>query len=312
MSRFALVTGAAGFLGYHLCLALQAAGWSVMAVDSFAELPYPAELKRQRAALLWTRGIDVVELDVRTDAMERIVMHGATVFHLAALAGVRTSFDNADAYLTTNVLGTRRVLEWALRNDARRIVYASSSSVKTNLSLYAASKVATEAIMQAAETDIETIGLRYHTVYGPWGRPDMAVWTMAERVLAGEVITVYGDGEAERDFTHVDDVIRATLRAAEGRLSGSVDERGSTMTRPAIDVGAGGTRRVVDLIRLLAEGLRKPCPEIIPKPSPPGDQASSRARTDHQHRLLGIRPSDFLPLDAGIPGFCRWLLERQA
>ncbi|MDB5456898.1 MAG: NAD-dependent epimerase/dehydratase, partial [Caulobacter sp.] len=228
-----LVTGAAGFIGLHVAERLLARGETVVGVDVFNDYYDPA-LKAARAAQLEGRaGFTMVRMDIAdaSDLEELVAVSGATrIVHLAAQAGVRYSIDNPFAYQRSNLAGHLAVLEAARRNGIVHLVYASSSSVYGDrpqslggggggfketdpvdapVSLYAATKRAGElmSIAYAKLYGFPMSGLRFFTVYGPWGRPDMAYYGFTDKILAGEPIEVFGEGKMARDFTYIDDIV---------------------------------------------------------------------------------------------------------
>jgi UDP-glucuronate 4-epimerase len=228
-----LVTGTAGFIGYHLALRLIADGHEVVGVDDLHPCAFPSLKAQRHRRLQETPGYTDVVQDLAdaeaTDAL--FATHRPDlVAHLAARTGVRTSVEHPFAYERSNVLGTLAVLEAARLHGRPRVVYASSSSVygdstampwreddraDTPVSLYAATKRAGELMAHAftATHGLCTIGLRFFTVYGPFGRPDMAVWTFAEAIASGEPVPLFDGGNMQRDFTYVDDVVAAVCAA---------------------------------------------------------------------------------------------------
>lgn len=222
-----LVTGAAGFIGFHLSLELLARGWCVIGVDSLTDY-YDPRIKRKRVALLKkNKGFRFYKTDIADfTAFEKIVKKEKPdgIIHLAAQAGVRYSLTNPWAYIRANELGTLNVFEAAKRYNIPRVVYASSSSVyganetspmretdrtDRQISVYGTTKKANESLAHAYNHlyGIETVGLRFFTVYGIWGRPDLALFKFTKNILAGKPISVYNRGKMKRSFTHVSDVV---------------------------------------------------------------------------------------------------------
>jgi len=246
MGERTLVTGAAGFLGSHLCDRLLADGHQVVGVDCFTD-HYARELKERNLerAQQWD-SFELVEADLADGRAEALVDGVETVFHLAAEPGVRGG--RLGTYLRRNVIATQRLLE----SKPRRLVYASSSSVYGNaphqseetpvapLSPYAATKVAMERLVESS--GLPAVGLRFFTVYGPRQRPDMAFHRFIERCLDGEPIAVIGDGRQVRDFTYVGDAVEAALSAAARGRAGAI-----------YNVGGGHPVEVRDAIALIAE-----------------------------------------------------------
>ncbi|MDQ3342450.1 MAG: NAD-dependent epimerase/dehydratase family protein [Actinomycetota bacterium] len=323
-----LVTGAAGFVGFHLCRRLAADGHAVVAFDSFDETYEPGLKKARADRLLGLAGLRFVEGDVRDPAaLERVFTQSSisTVAHLAARTGVRGSHSDPIGYVEANVVGTTQVLERAVRAGADHVVYASSSSVYGErsltpfsvdqpadhpVSLYAASKRATELLAHSYATvhGLPTTGLRFFTVYGPWGRPDMAYFAFADAILAGEPITVYGDGSAVRDFTYVDDVIEGLVRvAADPPLAGR-DPGGRLGSSSApwrlFNIGFGSQAAVNDLIALLEERIGHRAVRVRGDLQP-GDVTRTQADTIDLAETIGYTPK--VPLEEGLARFVEWL-----
>lgn len=236
MTRLALVTGAAGFIGSHLTDALLAEGWEVRGVDVFTDYYEPARKRDNLAAALRSEHFELHQLDLAHAELAPWVEGCDVVFHLAAQAGVRASWSqDFQQYVDGNVLGTQRLLDAARAVHVERFVHASSSSVygsavpyptEESATLgpenpYGVTKLAAEHLCTAyaASFGLSTVSLRYFTVYGSRQRPDMAIHRMIESALGGPAFELYGDGSQVRDFTHVSDVVSATLRAAVARLS---------------------------------------------------------------------------------------------
>ncbi len=229
-----LLTGAAGFIGFHTALALVKRGDTVIGLDNFNSY-YSPKLKKERALQLRAHGIEVVEADIN----DRATLHGlfeehpiTDTLHLAAQAGVRYARKHPEAYLSSNIDGFLSILETLRLHPTVKLTYASSSSVygrneKTPFAvtdrtdqpanLYAATKKANELMAYSYHHlyDIPMTGLRFFTVYGPWGRPDMAYYSFTEKILKGEPIHLFNEGKMRRDFTYIDDVVRGTLAALD-------------------------------------------------------------------------------------------------
>ncbi len=230
-----LVTGTAGFIGYHVAERLLARGDEVLGLDNVNDY-YDVRLKHARMARLdGKRGYEFVKLDVSDrDAMEHVFAQQKpdVVIHLAAQAGVRYSLINPHAYVQSNVAGFLNILEGCRRQRVRHLVYASSSSVYGGntrqpfsihdnidhpVSLYAVSKKANELMAHTYSHlyDLPTTGLRFFTVYGPWGRPDMAMFLFTKAILEGKPIDVFNHGKMRRDFTYIDDIVEGIVRTAD-------------------------------------------------------------------------------------------------
>ncbi|CAN6174898.1 unnamed protein product [Urochloa humidicola] len=329
-----LVTGAAGFVGTHCSLALKARGDGVVGLDNFNSY-YDPSLKRARQALLASRGVTVVDADINdTPLLEKLfdVAAFTHVLHLAAQAGVRYAMEAPQTYVASNVAGLVNVFEVAAKHADPQppVVWASSSSVyglntdapfsedhRTDrpASLYAATKKAGEAIAHTYNHiyGLSITGLRFFTVYGPWGRPDMAYFFFAKSIVAGEPVTLFraADGsDARRDFTYIDDVVKGCLGALDtagkstgsksGKKSGPAPLRvynlGNTSPVPV-------TRMVAILEKLLGKKANK---RIVTMPSN-GDVPFTHANVTHAARDFGYRPTT--SLEAGLRHFVDWFVE---
>jgi len=299
-----LVTGAAGFIGSHLCRRLLADGHEVVGIDSFTDY-YPREVKEARAAALRREArFTLVEDDLVTADIGALAAGAEVIFHQAAQAGVRASWgETFEIYTHNNVLATQRVLEAARRIRPRKVVYASSSSVygegrdrptreddaKRPLSPYGVTKLACEHLCHLYEHNfgVPTLSLRYFTVYGPLGRPDMSVWRFAEAMLRDRELVVYGDGTQARGFTYVDDVVEANLLAAASRLSDR-----------AFNVGGAGSVTVNQLIRKIERILGTKA-KLRHEPFAEGDPRRTLADMTRTRRMLGLKART--PLSKGLP-----------
>lgn len=304
-----LVTGCAGFLGSQLTERLLAGGLDVIGVDCFTDF-YPRPLKdRNIADLQQNPGFDLQERDISCDPLDDLVEKASVIYHLAAQAGVRGSFgDGFQVYLRNNVQGTQRLLESAVRSPVNAFVYASSSSVygnaeshptlesamRTPVSPYGMTKCATEELagVYGRNHNLHVVGLRYFTVYGPRQRPDMAFSRFVAAGLAGEPITVLGDGLQVRDFTYVDDVIDATLLAAEHGTAGAV-----------YNIGGGTPVTLLDAIHLIEQKIGRPI-AIEYGQSARGDARQTSADTTLARKELGFSPS--VSLEEGLARQVEW------
>jgi len=247
----ALVTGAAGFIGSHLCECLLADGCQVDALDAYTSHYARAHKEMNLAGLREHPDFRFHLRDLVGAPLDELVSEVDIVYHMAARPGVRDSWDAFDDYAHSNMLGAKQLLD-ACAIHGRRYVYASSSSVYGNspvlpaveqlalrpISPYGVTKVMAE-VMAGSYADaygIEVVGLRYFTVYGPRQRPDMAIARFIEAAAAGEPITVYGDGRQQRDFTYVDDIVRGTIAAGRHGVPGEVYNLASSAPRPLIEV----------------------------------------------------------------------------
>jgi len=313
-----LLTGAAGFIGYHVAEALLVAGTPVTGVDNLNAY-YDVRLKQARLDRLQPRpGFVFHPIDVADRAaMEALAASHPdidVIVHLAAQAGVRHSLVDPFAYVQTNVMGHLVVLEVARRlPKLRHVVYASSSSVyganqmlpfretdrvETPLSVYAATKLADEHISHAYAHlfGIPQTGLRFFTVYGPWGRPDMAYYSFAKAIAAGEEITLYDDGRLKRDFTYIDDIVAGVVGVLDLPPLGISPAR-------VLNIGNHQAEEVRTLVRLLERELGRSA-RVRSAPRPAADVEATFASIDGIAALTGFAPRTSLA--AGIARFAAW------
>jgi len=309
-----LVTGSAGFIGFHVAMALLEDGHEVIGFDNFNNY-YSVQLKRDRHAQLERRpGYIGIEGDLADAARLNQCFQEYRfdlVCHLAAQAGVRYSVTHPMVYQKANLEGFLNILEACRHHDISRLVYASSSSVyggNTKLpfsetdrvdrpvSLYAATKKANE-LMAHCYTHLygfQTVGLRFFTVYGPWGRPDMAMWLFTEAMLRGRAIQVFNHGKMQRDFTYIDDIV-AGVKAALFRDGLEAAE--------IINLGNHRPENLMDMIRIIADTLGvEPHLELLPMQ--PGDVPATYADISKAEKKLGFHPAT--PIKVGIPRFISW------
>jgi UDP-glucuronate 4-epimerase len=312
-----LVTGAAGFIGAHVASQLRALGHEVVGCDNFNNYYDPA-LKRARvAALLAPHGVSCEVVDVADDAAVRELFERrrpARVIHLAAQAGVRYSITNPQAYVSANLLGFANVLEAARLGGVEHLVYASSSSVygdsthtpfdesqrtDTPVSLYAATKKANEVMAHAYSHvhGMRCTGLRFFTVYGPWGRPDMAYFSFAQRLVAGDPLPVFADGTLQRDFTYIDDIAEGVVRLALSQRC--VDD-------PAHEIFNIGNHQPVTVLEFIQtlSSLFGVTPKFEFLPMQPGDVRATFANVDKLRARVGFEPAT--PLREGLAKFVEW------
>lgn len=306
-----LITGAAGFIGFHTAYALKSRGDFVIGYDQFNSY-YDPRLKRARAKVLQEQGVEIVEADIndRSTIENLIASHQIThVLHLAAQAGVRHSMKDPDSYVYNNVQGFVHILEALKRFAHVRLTFASSSSVyglntkipfaesdptDTPASFYGATKKCNEVTAHAYHHlyGIHCTALRYFTVYGPWGRPDMAYFTFTQSILEGKPISVYANGILERDFTYIDDIVSGTIAALD---------LGSPLE--TFNLGNNRPESVLTLIRSLENLLGRKA-HILFEPMPPGDVPMTFADITKSQRLLNYQPS--ISLDVGLQRFIEW------
>lgn len=318
-----LITGAAGFIGFALARRLLEAGRAVIGVDNINDYYDPA-LKKARLAVLGEFGnfsFHKVDLAERA-AVEDIFAQGkfGPVVHLAAQAGVRYSLQNPHAYLDANLAGFLNVLEGCRHRKTGHLVFASSSSVyggNTHLpfsvhdnvdhpiSLYAATKKANELMAHAYSHlyELPATGLRFFTVYGPWGRPDMAVYIFAKAINEGQPIRLFNRGEMRRDFTYIDDVVEAVERVI-AKVPGKAElPSGGTAPWRIYNIGNNRSVEVPRVVALLEQELGRKA-KIELAPMQPGDVPETCAEIDDLMREVGFRPAT--PIEDGIRKFVAW------
>jgi UDP-glucuronate 4-epimerase len=316
MTRRALVTGCAGFIGSHLTERLLADGWTVDGIDCLSDYYDPTIKRDNLASVLCDPAFTFHPTDLAsapTHLLRDLLARVDVVWHLAGQPGVRASFGlGFDGYVHANVIGTQRLLEAATELPLHRFVYASSSSVYGNardlptteasplrpVSPYGMTKVATETLATTYHdlAGIPVVGLRYFTVYGPRQRPDMAFTRFITAALKGEPLHVNGTGEQIRDFTYVDDIVDATIAAADRGRPGGV-----------YNVGGGQPVALNDAVSTLSRILGMPL-EIRHSPSPRGDAWVTTACVRAQMRDLGIVPTT--TVEHGLAQQVQWALDR--
>jgi UDP-glucuronate 4-epimerase len=323
-----LVTGCAGFIGFFLCRRLLARGDTVIGIDSLNDY-YDVSLKRARLAQLEPQtGFRFLQMDV-ADREGMATLFAAqrfdAVVHLAAQAGVRYSLANPLAYVDSNLTGFAHVLEGCRHGRVGHLVFASSSSVYGSnhrtpfsehdpvdhpVSFYAATKRANELMAHtyAHLYALPTTGLRFFTVYGPWGRPDMAYFSFSKRILAGEPIQVFNGGDMERDFTYVDDIVEGVIRVVDARPGGNA---GQALSSPAVstapyrvyNIGNNTPVKLMHFIEVLESCLGKKA-TLEMAPMQPGDVYRTCADVSDLERDIGFRPDT--PIETGLARFAEW------
>jgi len=311
MGKRILITGAAGFIGYHLALHLKKRGDFVIGLDNFNSY-YDLQLKRDRESELSRAEIEILHADIRDRDLLQLALlrHGIThVVHLAAQAGVRHSLSEPDDYVASNLHGFVSVLEACRRFPSLKLIYASSSSVyglnkKTPFSvddktdqpanLYGATKKSNEAMAHAYHHlyGLSVTGLRYFTAYGPWGRPDMAYYKFTHMIATGQPIQVFNSGKMRRDFTYVDDIVRGTAAAVDLGAKCEIFNLGNN--RPVL---------LLDMIRLIEKHLKKKAVKEM-LPMQPGEVEETCADIEKSVEALNYRPA--VSLEKGIPLFIEW------
>ena len=315
-----LVTGAAGFIGMHTCARLLARGDEVVGIDSLNDY-YDPQLKEDRLAQLAPNGnFRFQRLDIADRAATSALFAGhrfERVVHLAAQAGVRYSLQNPHAYVDSNLAGFVNVLEGCRHHGVQHLAFASSSSVyggnkkmpfsETDpvdhpVSLYAATKKANELMAHTYSHlyALPTTGLRFFTVYGPWGRPDMAYFLFTRAILEGRPIDVFNHGDMKRDFTYVDDIVEGVVRVVD-KIATPVD--GSSVPHRVFNIGNNDPVQLLDFIGCIERKLGKTAQKRL-LPMQDGDVPATYADITALDRWVGFRPST--PLQQGLDRFVDW------
>jgi len=325
-----LVTGAAGFIGFHLAQRLLSQGRPVLGIDNMSDY-YSVELKQARLAeLRKLRGFAFEQIDLADDAGIAALFAKnkfELVFNLAAQAGVRYSLVNPQAYVSANLRGFVNILEGCRHNKVGHLVYASSSSVygavtkmpfsvhqnvDHPVSVYAASKKANELLAHSYSHlyRLPTTGLRFFTVYGPWGRPDMAMFLFAKAILAGEPIDVFNHGEMQRDFTYIDDIVESLVRVGDNVATASAGWNGmspdpATSNAPyrIYNIGNNSPVKLMYLIDVIERALGKTAVKNM-LPLQPGDVPATYADVDDLIRDVNFAPKT--PIEVGVQRFVDW------
>ncbi len=307
-----MVTGAAGFIGYSLSKHLLERGDSVVGIDNLNDY-YSVELKKDRLARIEGPGFRFIKMDIADrEALPGLfeAEHFDCVVNLAAQAGVRYSIENPWAYVDSNLVGFENILECCRHYPVKHLVYASSSSVyggnekvpfseedkvDNPVSLYAATKKANElmASCYCGLYGIKATGLRFFTVYGPWGRPDMSPMLFASAISEGRPIKVFNNGDMMRDFTYIDDIVEGVVRVID-----KVPER-----HEVYNIGCSNPVKLMDFIQEIELALGRPAEKIM-LPMQPGDVYQTYADTSKLERDFGYKPS--VTLHEGIGRFIEW------
>ncbi|SEN62720.1 UDP-glucuronate 4-epimerase [Sphingomonas gellani] len=325
-----LVTGAAGFIGSTVSLRLLARGDAVIGIDSLNDY-YDPQLKRDRLARLQEAGGDRFTF-VQVDFADEVALDAALdgeeferIIHLGAQAGVRYSIENPRAYLRSNLAGHLNLLEVGRHRRVDNLVYASSSSVYGGndtlpfrvedrvdqpLSLYAATKKADELMSEtyAHLYRLPQTGLRFFTVYGPWGRPDMAMWLFAKAIFEGRPINVFGEGQMRRDFTYIDDIVSGIVACLDNPPpdDGAVKAGGSVSPHRLYNIGNNRSEELGHMISLIEEACGRPAQRRL-LPMQPGDVRDTFADISAIQRDLGYAPTTTIA--EGVPKFVQWYRE---
>lgn len=334
IGRSALVTGAAGFIGFHLSRRLLEMGWDVVGVDNLNDY-YDPSLKRARLEIIEERErftfnrLDIADREGMEHLFDANVF--AVVVNLAAQAGVRYSIENPRAYIDSNIVGFLNILECCRHSDSvRHLVYASSSSVygantsypfKVHdnvdhpISLYAATKKSNELMAHTYSHlyGLPTTGLRFFTVYGPWGRPDMALFKFTRAIRDGTPIDVYGHGDMRRDFTYIDEIVEGVVRVMttvpqpDPLWTGDApDPSSSAAPWRVFNIGNNDPVELLRFIEVIEEALgTKAVKNLLPMQ--PGDVPATAADVQALSEAVGFEPS--MPIEEGVKRFVSWYLE---
>lgn len=334
-----LVTGSAGFIGFHVSLSLLRRGEDVVGVDNLNDY-YDVSLKKARLKELTEfnkinkdSNFNFIKLDISStkDVEKLFVQEGFdAVINLAAQAGVRYSIENPYAYIKSNIVGFMNILEGCRHNDIKHLVYASSSSVYGSneklpfsvsdsvdhpLSLYAASKKSNELMAHTYSSlyNLSTTGLRFFTVYGPWGRPDMALFTFTKSILANEPINVFNHGKHKRDFTYIDDIVEGVVSCLDNPAipnknwdASSPDPGSSKFPWKVYNIGNSSPVELSRYIELLEKELGQTANQNF-LPMQPGDVPNTSADVSSLAEDIGYSPNT--PVEEGIRKFAIWYKE---
>jgi UDP-glucuronate 4-epimerase len=325
-----LVTGAAGFIGAATSRALLDRGDEVVGIDSLNDYYDPAlkQARLDRLAAHFGERFRFERVDFAdADALARLADANGfeSIVHLGAQAGVRYSIENPAAYVRSNLVGHCNMLELARQRRPKHFVYASSSSVYGSnknlpfrvedrvdhpLSLYASTKKSDELLSEsyASLYRVPMTGLRFFTVYGPWGRPDMAMWIFTRALFAGEPLPLYNRGEMRRDFTYIDDIVRGVIACLDGPPAddGSVKAGGSIAPHALYNIGNHRSEDLMRVVELLEEATGKKA-LVDPQPMQPGDVRETFADISAIERDHGFHPAT--TIDEGVPRFVDWYRE---
>ncbi|MFN3321149.1 MAG: NAD-dependent epimerase/dehydratase family protein [Allorhizobium sp.] len=327
------ITGTAGFIGFHLARRLLADGHEVTGFDGMTPY-YNVKLKQMRHAALaqYPAFKPVIAMLEDRAAVEEAMAKAKpdVVIHLAAQAGVRYSLENPQSYLTSNVTGSYNIIELAERHKVKHLMLASTSSIyganptvpfhETDradepLTIYAATKKSME-LMAHAHAHLyktPTTAFRFFTVYGPWGRPDMALFKFVDLMLNDQPIEIYGEGQMSRDFTYIDDLVEAILRISHvipDESNRVADEKIETLSRQApfrlVNIGGGQPENLMDFVEMVEKALGQPAIRKM-LPMQKGDVPRTYAAPDLLQALTGYTPST--KLEDGVKAFVEWYLE---
>jgi len=305
-----LVTGAAGFIGFHLSKSLAEDGYSVVGIDNFNDY-YDVKLKETRRNLLLKHGVKVKTVDLKNPAMLSIYFRNEqpdAVIHLAAYAGVRHSMDNPSPYIQNNIVGTHNLIQTCEKNGINNVVYASTSCVMAGnplpwneneklgyqLNPYGYTKATNESQFMASKIE-NAVGLRFFTVYGPWGRPDMALFSFTKNIIKGQPINLFNYGNMIRDFTYVDDIVNGIKIVLDKTLK-------SHNYKEIFNIGYGQQVKLEKFVDLIENEVgRKAIKRYVPKH--PADTVETWSDTTKLQQL-GYKPTT--PFEKGVHEFVKW------
>jgi UDP-glucuronate 4-epimerase len=312
-----IVTGSAGFVGAHLAKELANNGEKVIGIDNFNDY-YSSDLKHLRVSHLIPETVETINLDITNRSkLESVVqkLKPSTIYHLAAQPGIRLGLSKNEQYVQSNLVGFSNVLEFAIKHQIPNFIYASSSSVYGNsvnvpfseadreiepISFYGASKLANEflasSLVRGSKTN--TRGLRFFTVYGPWGRPDMAYLRIAEALQNGSEFKLFGDGQVIRDFTYIDDIVSSTIKLAQ-----ELDTREKTGYSDIVNIGGGKPSSMNELITTF-EAICGRKLMITQLDHVMKDVKQTIASLDRQNKLIQSTPS--ATLESGVKEVIQW------
>ncbi len=315
-----LVTGIAGFIGYHIAKSLLEKGEKVIGIDNISSY-YDVNLKKDRLKHLEKfNNLKFYNIDISNlDSLDKVFDNNSInkICHLAAQAGVRYSLKAPLEYISSNIVGHVNILECCKKYKVSHFIYASSSSVyggnskvpfsikdrvDNPVSLYAATKRSDELISHTYQHlyEINTIGLRFFTVYGPWGRPDMATWIFTKKIINGEPIEVYNNGDMERDFTYIDDIVKGTLNIIDSC------EKKIFKESKIYNIGNNNPENLLDFISVIENYLEKKAIKVL-KPIQPGDVVKTYADIKEIQDDFDFSPAT--SINDGLPKFIDWYRE---
>ena len=316
-----VVTGSAGFIGFHLVRSLLSKGHEVCGVDSFSDY-YDVNLKKDRMKLVESdpsfvnHNLDICNYDSLNEIIKNFQPH--IVIHLAAQAGVRYSINNPKSYIDSNINGFYNIIEICKNQDVNKFIYASSSSVYGDesslpfteeakadkpLNLYAASKRSNELMAHSYNYlyGLDAVGLRFFTVYGPWGRPDMALYDFVKKILLSEEIEIFNNGDHSRDFTYIDDIISGILLVALDK-----NDKKDIKTSRIYNIGKGSPENLMDFLTTIENNLGIKA-DVVFKEKQMGDVNTTFADISKIKKDFGYNA--LTSIDEGVKNFVEWYID---